>query len=406
MSRKRGRSVRDAPVRQNPARQQRTNLAVVNSDSWKILCADGYRPITQCPEVQMCINTYADLISIMTIRLMRNTENGDIRVHNELSRIMDIRPAVHMSHVQFMQTIVRAMMETGNAVVVPVYDGEYLDYLQPLPPSQVGFTEDAGAGYLINYQGRVFRPDEVIHFVLNPDPDKPWKGRGYAPYLREIVRSIRQANSTRQALQESPAPSLIVKVDGLVEEFRSVEGRRELGKQFLDASEMGQPWFIPAEAFGVEQVKPMTLNDLAIKDNLELDKRSVAAIFGVPPFLVGVGEYKQDAYQQFISTKLMAVAKEIEQKLTQSLLYSPELYWSLNPRSLYNYSMTDLITAGKEMVDRMAMRRNEWRDWLGVPPDPDMQDLLGLENYLPVDRLGDQKKLKGGEEVGATDQGD
>ena len=33
-----------------------------------------------------------------------------------------------------------------------------------------------------------------------------------------------------------------------------------------------------------------------------------------------------------------------------------------------------------------------------MPPDRDMDELLALENYLPQDRLGDQKKLKGGEE--------
>ena len=50
------------------------------------------------------------------------------------------------------------------------------------------------------------------------------------------------------------------------------------------------------------------------------------------------------------------------------------------------------------MVDRMAMRRNEWRDWVGLPPDEDMSDLLALENYIPADRVGDQKKLNGGGE--------
>jgi hypothetical protein len=48
------------------------------------------------------------------------------------------------------------------------------------------------------------------------------------------------------------------------------------------------------------------------------------------------------------------------------------------------------------MVDRMAMRRNEWRDWVGLPPDADMEELLALENFIPADRLGDQKKLNGG----------
>ena len=52
-----------------------------------------------------------------------------------------------------------------------------------------------------------------------------------------------------------------------------------------------------------------------------------------------------------------------------------------------NSSMDELIRAGAEMVDRAAMRRNEWRDWVGLPPDPDMSDLLILENYLRPNRL-------------------
>ena len=55
----------------------------------------------------------------------------------------------------------------------------------------------------------------------------------------------------------------------------------------------------------------------------------------------------------------------------------------------------------------MAMRRNELRDWLGLPPDAEMDELLALENYIPADRLGDQEKLKGGEsgdDKGETDQ--
>ena len=48
----------------------------------------------------------------------------------------------------------------------------------------------------------------------------------------------------------------------------------------------------------------------------------------------------------------------------------------------------------------MALRRNEWRSWVNMPPDADMNELLALENYIPQDRLGDQGKLvqNGGEQ--------
>lgn len=396
---------RDAP-RLREAKS--SGVALTTFDAWRILCGDGYRPITQCPEVQMCIGVYADLIASMTIRLMRNTEKGDVREKNALSRRLDISPAKHMTRYDLMQVIVRALMAEGNQVTVPIYSDGMLDRLAPLPPTEVTLLPVGVDDYEIHWRGVRYTPDEVLHFRLNPDPDHPWQGRGYAASLRDVVRSIRQSNATRQALQESPTPSIIVKVDGLTDEFKGTEGRKKLGAQYLDASENGRPWFIPAEAFGVEQVKPLTLADLAIKDSLELDKRSIAAIFGVPPFLVGIGEYKQDEYQHFLSTRVMAVAREIEQVLTAGLLWSEDLYWSLNPRSLYNYALGDLINVGKEMVDRAAMRRNEWRDWLGLPPDPQMDELYLLENYLPTDRLGDQKKLNqgGGETDGKADATD
>ena len=374
-----------------------SGIAITSPDAWRILCENGYRSIMKCPEVQMCINVYADLISSMTLRLMENTDRGDLRVKNELSRLLDIEPNKYMTHMTFFQTIVRALMENGNQITYPTYQGGFLQGLKPLEPAQVSIVPVGMDDYQVTYRGQVFQPDEVLHFILNPDPNVPYRGRGYQAYLRDVVKSIRQANATRAAIQESPSPSIIVKVDGLTEEFKSPEGRAKLGEQFWDASENGRPWFIPAEAFEVEQVKPLNLADLAIKDSLELDKRSIAAIFGIPAFLVGVGEFRLDEYQLFLTTRLMAVARIIEQTMTRGLIYSHEYYLSFNPRSLYNYSLTELVNVGTQLIDRMAMRRNELRDWLGLPPDAEMDELLALENYVPANRLGDQEKLKGGE---------
>lgn len=390
---------RDAPV------SKRSGVMLCSQDAWRVMCGDGYKPVTQCPEVMMCVNVYADLISSMTLHLMANTTTGDIRIKNELSRKLDISPNRYMTRSMLMHTIVETLLTHGNQITVPVYRGGYLEELVPLPPSQVSYTEDRG-GYLVRVNGRDVQPDTLLHFVWRPDQEQPWRGKGVTASLRDIVKNLRQADGTRQNLLASPAPSLIVKVDGYLEELQTAEGRDQLRRQYIDASDNGVPWMIPADALTVEQVKPLTLADLAIKDSLELDKRAAAALFGVPSFMVGVGAYNAAEYNHFVSTRVMAVAKIIEQELTKKLLYAPDLYWRFNNRSLLSYALTDIINAGKEMVDRQAMRRNEWRDWLNLPPDADMEELLALENYIPADMLGQQKKLMGGETDGKTDEDD
>ncbi len=351
----------------------------------------------QCPEVQMCAAVYADLIGSMTLHLMQNTENGDVRIKNGLSRKLDIEPNRNMTRQALISLIVWTLLldGSGNQVTYPKFTNDgMLDELKPLEPSRISFVKN-GESYLIRYGTSTFQPDDVLHFVLRPDPEEPWRGTGYNVALTDVVKCIRQANLTKRTLLESPAPSIIIKSTGLSDKYKTPEGRRELQEQYINETDHGRPWFIPANTFEIEQVKPLTLKDLALNANLELDKRSVAAIFGVPPFLVGVGNYNKDEYNSFIHSKIMPRAKLIEQELTRKLLLSTELYWRFNPRSLYSYDISEITAACASMVEHAAMTRNEWRDWMGYSPRKDMDEVIILENYLPAKQIGKQKKVMG-----------
>lgn len=386
---------------------ERRSVMLCSEQVWHELCIDGYKPVSQCPEVQMCINAYARSVAMMTIHLMQNVKNGDVRVKNELSRKVDISPAPYMGRTNLMYMLVRQMMAEGNALLYPEVRNGYLEWLRPLPPSQYQLVEE-GDGYIVRYNGKNLQPDEVINLVYNPDPERPWKGQGVTVDVREMVKCIRQANTTRNALLESPAPSLIVKVDGLVEDLASPEGHDEMADRYLSNARSGKPWMIPAEAMEVTTVQPLSINDLAIKDNLELDKRAVAAMMGIPAFKVGVGAYNEQEHNMFVATQLPFVTEIIEQELTAKLLISHEMYFRFNKRSLMSYALKDLSAMGQAMTDRLAMRRNEWRELMGFPPDDEMDELIALENYIPADRLGDQKKLndgvEGGEDSGNEDE--
>lgn len=383
--------------RDAPAKRSSGEVAFLCSpEAWTVLCGDGYKPITQCAEVQMCINVYADAIANMTIMLLRNTANGDERIKDALSRKLDIEPARYMTHQTWVSNIVRVMMTEGNQITMIDHKNGFIDQLTPVKPSAVSFSAESD-GYRVMIGGIPFDPEEVLHFPVCPDPETPWIGRGFHVELRDVVKSLRQANATKRALMESPSPSLIIKVDGFDEDMKTAEGRKKMTDQYLSASENGKPWLIPSDVFEVTQVKPLTLNDLAIKTNMELDKRTVAAMFGVPPFLVGVGNFNAEEYDWFISTKVMSIARIIEQELTRKLLYSPEMYFRFNNRSLLNYNLEKVNNVASNMAEHLALDRNEWRDWVGFTPREDMEELLALENYIPASRLGDQKKLNGGE---------
>jgi len=391
---------KDRAIRSRDAPQKRETSWLCSADAFKVLVGNGYRRLADCPEIQTCVNIYADLISSMTLHLMQNTAKGDIRIKDGLASKIDINPNKLMTRKTFISNIVRVMLleGDGNQFTYPRYrpDG-LLENLEPLIPSRVQIVSNE-AGYYVRYGSQTFNPDELLHFMINPDPERPWIGSGYKAVLSDVVKGLKQAGATKQALLESPSPSIIVKVDGLSEEFSSIEGRKKLSNQYLDSSENGMPWFVPAEAFQIHTVKPLTLNDLALASNIELDKRTAAAIMRVPAFMVGVGEFNKDAHNAFINISIMPMAQAIQQEFTRSLLYADDRYFRFNPRSLYAYDLSEIIDAGGKMVDRAALTRNELRDWTGYSPREDMEEVLLLENYLPINRLGDQKKLIGGDE--------
>lgn len=364
--------------------------------SYDVLCGTGYTKLSQNPEIIAAVNKIADLVSGMTLHLMANTENGDMRIRNELAKKVDISPNRFTTRKTFLAAVVRTLLleGDGNAVVLPQTERGYLEDLIPVPAEAVSFVP-VGAGYQILVNGKAYDPADALHFVLNPGPREYWRGTGCRMTLKETAENLKQANVTKKGFMESKwKPSMIVKVDGMVEEFASKEGRSRLLEQYVESTRAGEPWMLPAEQFEVIEVRPLSLNDIAIADSVRMDRRTVAAVLDVPPFVVGEGEYREAEWNNFVNTRIRPICKAIEQELTKKLLISPDWYFRFSIRSLYSYDIRTLSEVGANLYTRGIMTGNEVRDWMGLSPKAGLDELVILENYIPQGMIGEQKKLK------------
>ena len=393
--------------RATPATERQKICAVVNNKAFADLCAGDYVSLAECPEILAGIDQIAELVRSMTIYLKQNRydENGafigDYRVRNGLSRLLDINPNPNMTRANFIRWIVKVMLLHGNAVVVPHTNNGYLESLQPIAPSRVGFDmRKDGRTYVVQIDRKDKNPASVLHFAINPNENKPYIGSGYKVSLEQVAKSLKQADTTKNSFLKSEwKPSLIIKIDGDFEGLNSPQGRGNILRDYVQTQNAGDPWLLPLGAMEVEQVKPLTLNDLAINSSVELDKKTVASILGVPAFVLGIGQYNKSEYNNFINTKIKYIAQIIEQERTKKLLYDDSLYFEFNRRSILAYDLNELRTVATRAVSMAIMDRNEARDWLGLSPRDGLSELVLLENYIPFDKLGDQEKLQGGGEV-------
>ena len=393
MSKRRQKREQSTPQRPDNA------VAFLVTDAGEDICVSGYTSLDHNPEIMTACRTIAELIGSMTIHLMANTEGGDIRVVNELSRAIDIEPISTMTRSHWMETIVMNMLlyGNGNSIVWPhTWDG-MLRSLEPIAASRVSLdpdTDNPYRYYKILIDGVAHSPENMLHFTYNPDDLYLWKGRGLRVSLKDVAMNLKQASATEKGFMESKwKPSLIVKVDAMTNEFSGIEGRKKLREEYLETGEAGAPWIIPAQQFDVKEVRPLSLSDLAISDMVQLDKRTVASIVGVPPFVLGVGDYSQKAWNNFIQNKIRPICIAIAQEMTKKLILSPKMYLKFNTLSLMDWDLQTISTVFGTLSDRGIVNGNEVRDRLGMSPVDGLDEYRILENYIGIDYTNQQKKL-------------
>ena len=383
--------------KRNMKKRTMSSIGILLNDDDTSLCTTGYTSLADNPEVFTACRKIASLISSMPIMLMQNGNSGDIRIFNELSRKIDIEPNRNMTRRTWLEAIVMNLLlyGRGNSVCKVYTSRGEISNIEPIPAGRVSILPPViGSKYQVWIDGKEYDPNDVLHFVDNPDRNYPFMGKGLTVVLFDVANNLKQASVTKRGFMSSKwKPSIIVKVDSMIDEFSNPQGRQKLLESYVKSSDAGEPWLIPADQFEVEQVKPLSLADLAIADSVTIDKRTVASIIGVPPFVLGVGDYDKDAWNAFISNTVRVIAQEIEQELTKKLILNPKWYFKFNILSLMDWDIKTIADVFGSLSDRGFVTGNEVRDRIGMSPADGLDEFRILENYIPYDMSALQKKL-------------
>ncbi|MCJ1972069.1 phage portal protein [Pseudolactococcus carnosus] len=238
--------IRDIFKRSNEPNNNNKKMGYYMSEDAKSLLVGGYTRLADSPEVLTAVNTVADLVSNMTIQLMENGDKGDTRVKNELSRLVDIKPNNYQTRKSFIFWIVKSMMLTGNAVVMPLTRGGMTIELRPLADNKIQILDDAqnDFNYYIVYNSKAYEPNELLHFVLNPDDSKPYKGSSYRVSLSDVTHNLRQASATKRSFMSSEyMPSLVMLIDSDAD--LDEDEREKFEEKYLKRKDKNKPLLLP-----------------------------------------------------------------------------------------------------------------------------------------------------------------
>lgn len=355
--------------------------------------------LAKSPELLAGINIIAGLLGSLTVQVWAETENGSERVKNGLSYLLDIEPSPNVTRFEWVKQVVTTMYLDGICLVAPTTDKRsgLLKDLKILT-NYSEFSDEQGRR-LIKTEEATYVFDELIKFSLT--------GAKLLDVLKQPLTNLAVARKAKERFfKSSAAPNRVVYMDLDVSGLNERDDKNlDIFKDSIEYSvENGLPMFMEKNFAEVKDLNAVKYAEVGLDDAIADDVRQIAGIIGVPSFFLGVGSFDRAQYNLFITTTFLAIVRMFEQSLSRVLL-SPKFYVKYDTKKLLNISPLEQAQFVVTLVNNALATGNEGRSVLGMSPvdDPGMNEFRTLENYIPVDKAGAQKKLNGGADDETTD---
>lgn len=375
------------------------------------------------PEIFKCIDSIATAASNVTLGLWLNGDKGDTRIHDGISRVIDIEPNANQTRQEIIYDTVVDLILHGNAIWLPKYryvkeeDKYFLDSLHHVKwADEIVKKEKNNIVYII--EKRKYLADEVIHFKFGD-------GNGTKKKLKEINKGLVTAiQSLNDFVGTSKFPAAILSLDsnapstlsGVTPTFSTISATTSSGfstavgsfeeeeqgnnlqaeeqetlqdkitNNYEDSLQTGKPWIVPGRLMKVEQFKPLTVRDTGIIEAIVNYRQSIAILFGVPGYFLKLDKYSVDEYDMFISNIVEPILNEITSRLTKRILLDPKRYFKAHAKSLLNFNFDRRAITVQNLVNGGLMTKNEGRENLGLQriEQDGADELMQLENYKPI----------------------
>ncbi len=320
--------------------------------------------------VRACIRTLAEHTSKANVKVLRDGLPGDKR----LQRMIQYRPNVYMNGKDFLYKV-RTLLEINNVVFIYIMRDDLgrCIGLYPMPTAQLEAVEASGGLYI------TFRfPSGVVMThswedlaVLRKDYNTSdiWGDSNSA-----ILTSLDLLNTTNEGMAN--AIKSTANLRGILKTTKAMLSPEDAKKQkdrFVEAymglaNSSGIAMLDATQSFEPIEIKPAIAN----YKNVEELRNNIYRYFGVNEDAI-LSKLSGDSWEAFYEARIEPVLIALGLELTNKIFTDRERGFE-NEIIFESNRMQYMSTANKlalvQMVDRMAMTPNEWRQVMNMAPVP------------------------------------